>query len=156
MEKKRNAIAGGFVAFPHAVLNHPNFLFLSAIASKLLLAIAAQYKGGNNGDLQAGWKYLQKRGWNSQDTLHRAKQELLDKGFIAETRKGAFPNKCSLYGITWQPLNYDPKFDITRAGFPVGVWNRTLPLKKNGNASAPIAVQQPARINTIAVSSKLQ
>lgn len=157
MEKKRNAIPGGFVAFPNPMLNHPNFWSLSAIATKLLMLVAAQYKGNNNGDLQAGWKYMQKRGWKSQDTLHRAKLELIEKGFIGETRKGAFPNKCSLYGITWKTLDFDPKFDIKPGGFPVGAWNRSYPMTVIcRNAFNTAVVQEKHRINTIPVSSKLQ
>src|SRR6185312_16780665 len=126
--KGKSGSQGSFVAFPHAMLNHPNFLSLNGNAVKLLVLIAMQYKGNNNGDFQAGWKYAQKRGWKSPDTLDKAKKELIAKGFIAETRKGSFPNTCSLYGITWQGLDANPKFDIGRAGFPVGAWNRNYPL----------------------------
>jgi hypothetical protein len=157
MKKKRNVISGGFVAFPHALLNHPNFLSLSGHATKLLLLIARQYKGRNNGDFQAGWNYAKKHGWKSQDTLHRVKKELLEKGFIAETRKGGFPNKCSLYGITWLALDPDPKFDIKPSGFPVGAWNRgCLALAARSDALNPVGVQGKSRINTPVVSRKLQ
>lgn len=124
MAKKKTNIVGGFVAFPHSMINHPNFWSLSGHASKLLMNIAAQYKGNNNGDLQAGWAYMKIRGWKSQDTLDKAKKELIAKGFIAETRKGSFPKTCSLYGITWQPFNNNSKFDIRSDGFPAGAWHK--------------------------------
>jgi len=156
-KQKQNAIPGGFVAFPHTVLNHPNFWSLSGNAIKLLAMLMAQYRGRNNGDLQAGWTYAQRRGWKSQDTLHRAKAELLEKGFIAETRKGSFPNTCSLYGITWLSLDPDPKFHIQPAGFPVGAWNRNYPIAiKHGDALNTKSVQGKPRINTPAVSGNLQ
>jgi hypothetical protein len=157
MKRKRNAISGSFVAFPHAMLNHPNFCSLSGNAVKLLMLIAAQYKGNNNGDFQAGWKYAKKRGWKSQDTLHKAKQELIEKGFIAETRKGSFPNTCSLYGITWQALDVNPKFDIGPGGFPVGAWNRSYPLLAvRRDALDTAGVQGKSRINMPPVSKGSQ
>lgn len=154
---KQKSSMPSFVGFPHVLLHHPNFLSLSGNAVKLLTMIAAQYKGTNNGDFQAGWKYAQLRGWKSQDTLHRAKTELLEKGFIAETRKGSFPKTCSLYGITWRPLDPHPKFDIGPAGFPVGAWNRAYLISvKSGKPLDAKSVQAEPRINTPVVSEKLQ
>jgi hypothetical protein len=157
VEKKKNAIPGGFVAFPHALLNHPNFWSLSGNATKLLILIAAQYKGRNNGDFQAGWKYAKKRGWKSQDTLHKSKQELIEKGFIAETRKGAFPNTCSLYGVTWHALDINRKFDIKPSGFPVGAWNQNYPLVTNRREMLDTSnVQGQHRTNTAPVLRDLK
>ena len=107
-----------------ALLNCTKFRALSGSAVKLLIDMGSQYNGKNNGDLAAAWKIMQPKGWNSEATLHKAKQELLAAGFISETRKGQLPNLCSLYGITWQPLNPDPKFDIQPFAFPVGEWAR--------------------------------
>lgn len=87
-----------------------------------MIDIGSQYNGKNNGDLCAAWKVMHPKGWRSEATLDRAKKELLAAGFIAETRKGKRPNLCSLYGITWQPINPSPKFDIEPAGFPFGAW----------------------------------
>ncbi|MDP5009083.1 MAG: hypothetical protein NWQ13_08915, partial [Glaciimonas sp.] len=98
MATKKTFIAGGFVAMPRAMLNHLNFRSLGGNASKLLMNIAAQYNGKNNGDLSAAWADMKTYGWKSQDTLNKAKKELLAKGFIAETRKGFFPKTCGLYG----------------------------------------------------------
>lgn len=119
---KKPCIYGGFLALPHALLNCPKFGVLSPSAVKLLLDIGGQFNGRNNGDLSAAWKIMQPKGWRSEATLSRAKKELLLAGFIAETRKGRLPNLCSLYGITWQPLNPSLKLDIGPEGFPVGQW----------------------------------
>lgn len=119
---KEKPIVGAFLAVPMALLHCPKFRTLSGNGVKLLLDIASQFNGKNNGDLSAAWKSMHPKGWKSEATLNRAKQELLAAGFIAETRKGRLPNLCSLYGITWQPLNQNPKLDIQAAGFPVGAW----------------------------------
>jgi hypothetical protein len=113
---------GAFLALPMALLHCPKFRALSAHGVKLLLDIGSQYNGKNNGDLSAAWKVMKPKGWRSETTLTRAKAELLAAGFIAETRKGHLPNLCSLYGITWQPLNPNPKLDARAAGFPAGAW----------------------------------
>lgn len=122
--KQRSEFAGGFLGLPAAMLNCPKYRALSAISVKLLVDIGSQYNGKNNGDLSAAWKIMKPKGWRSEATLHRAKTELLIAGFIAETRKGRLPNTCSLYGITWQPLNPNPKYDIGPQGFPAGEWAR--------------------------------
>jgi hypothetical protein len=67
---------------------------------------------------------MKPRGWKSEETLHAAKRELLEAGFIAETRKGRRPNLCSLYGITWLYINPSDKFDIKPAAFPYGAWDK--------------------------------
>lgn len=112
-----------FVAIPMAALHSRKFLRLSPWALKLLLDLLAQFNGSNNGDLSAAMKIMKKRGWRSPTTLSKAKKELLDAGFIYETRKGRLPNTCSLYGVTWHALNPSPKLDITPAGFPRGAWH---------------------------------
>lgn len=122
--KKKRQFTGGFLALPHAMIHSPAYRELSTKAVKLLIDIAAQYNGKNNGDLCTAWKIMRVRGWKSEQTLQAAKNELLQAGFISETRKGRRPNLCSLYGITWQPLNASDKFDIKPFAFPVGAWDK--------------------------------
>ena len=133
-QPKSTAVAGGFLMLPHALLHSPKFGALSPSAIKLLLNIGGQYNGKNNGDLCAAWKVMRNKGWRSEATLNRAKQELLAAGFIAETRKGRLPNLCSLYGITWQSLNPNLKLDIGPNGFPLNAWAE-MPKITEKNAS---------------------
>lgn len=93
-----------FAGLPHAVLQTHKYASLSSGAVKLLVDITAQYNGHNNGDLQASWSVLKQRGWRSRETLSRAIKELRDVGFIITTRQGG-RNRCSLYAVTWQPVN---------------------------------------------------
>lgn len=102
---------GGFVALPWVVLDSPAYLGLSPFAKALLIDIARQYNLSNNGALRCGRAYMQPRGWNSMDTLTKAKRELLEAGLIFETVKGARPNKASWYAITWQSLDKLEGFD---------------------------------------------
>lgn len=135
--KIKNTITGRFLALPHALLASPRYRALSSSAVKLLIDIASQFNGKNNGDLSAAWKVMKVKGWRSEATLDRAKKELLSLGLIAETRKGRLPNTCSLYGLTWQPLNPNDKLDIGPAGFPAGEWAKPLEVERRRGHVAP-------------------
>ncbi|MBA3599421.1 MAG: hypothetical protein H0W40_18920 [Methylibium sp.] len=104
-----------FVALPMVVLDSPGYRQASHTARSLLLDIARQYSGNNNGKLTACAKYLVPLGWRSNDTIVRARRELLDCGLLVETRKGARPNKAAWFALSWlaldhgQGLDFDPK-----------------------------------------------
>lgn len=111
------AIGERFLMLPLSAYEAPQFATLKPWSVRLLLDLVAQYNGRNNGDLSAAWKLLKPRGWNSEATLNKAKQELLAAGYIIEMRKGRRPNLCSLYALTWRPLNPSPKHDFGPNGF---------------------------------------
>jgi DNA-binding MarR family transcriptional regulator len=97
-------LRGPFLAIPKRVLNSEEFGRLNAYEVKLLIEIARQFNGRNNGDLSAAFSQLRLRGFRSPSTLQRAKQGLVDKGWLYVTRHGG-KNRCSLYEITWEPRN---------------------------------------------------
>lgn len=108
--------SGKFFALPDSVLNGAAYLSLSAHARMLLFDLFAQYNGNNNGDLCMAFSLMKARGWRSTHTLQNAKKELLEAQLIFETRKGARPNKTSLYAVTWlalddigNKLEFDPR-----------------------------------------------
>lgn len=117
MQLKRKNIkgrrtSGSFLALPHNVLNHPDFISLSPRAIKLLIDLAAQFKGKNNGDLCATFSMMKKRGWNSNDQLKKATDELIQKSLLQLSRQGG--RHCSnLYALTWKSIDEcDGKLDI--------------------------------------------
>ena len=146
---KGNRVGEAFLALPYSVLNSPLFLALTPHAVKLLLDVAAQYRGDNNGDLAMAWKLMKPRGWRSEATLHKAKNELLDAGFLYETRKGRRPNVCSLFALTWPMLDKNDKFDPgAAAGFIRGEFRFKAPLKviaRAGKHAAPTSHAVVAR-----------
>ena len=103
-EKKKNWSGLTFLALPHIVLDHKDFIGLSKRALKLLIDISSQYRGKNNGDLCASFSVMQKRGWSSNDQLRKALDELIEQNFIILTRQGGRKNP-SLYAISWQPID---------------------------------------------------
>jgi hypothetical protein len=115
--------SGRFYALPESVLNGSAYITLSAYARMLLFDLYVQYNGNNNGDLCMAYSMMKLRGWKSTHTLQHAKKELLDSGLIFETRKGARPNKASLYAVTWNALDEcKGKFDFDARVFPRGAY----------------------------------
>lgn len=96
--------SGRYIAFPVSVLDSIIFQSLGYSAKALLLDIASQFKGENNGRLVACESFLKPRGWKSKTTIHRALKELLDSGLLIMTRRGARPNKASYFGVAWYGL----------------------------------------------------
>nr|WP_314899149.1 hypothetical protein [uncultured Deefgea sp.] len=125
-EKKRRAGKGRgkdrdgeqFVAIPMVVLNSPAFIHLSPRAVKLLLDIASQNNGRNNGRLLASKRFMTSRGWTSVDQLTKALHELLEHRLIEQTVRGHMPNKASWFGVTWQGLEPRTDYDMAMSGWP--------------------------------------
>ena len=101
---KGRQTTNSFLSLPHHVLDHETFKTLSTRATKLLVDIAAQYRGNNNGDLSATLSLMRDRGWNSSDQLNKAKKELVEKDVLRVARQGGL-NKCNLYALTWFPID---------------------------------------------------
>ncbi len=110
MAKDRRAKATGrkgnspFLNIPHSVLSSDAYRALDGWDVKLLVDIARQFTGFNNGDLSAVWSQLQQQGWNSKGTLHKSLKKLQDVGLILQTRQGG-RNRCSLYAISWRAID---------------------------------------------------
>ena len=114
-----------FVMFPHDVMEHETFKLLSPRATKLLMDIASQYRGNNNGDLCAPFKLMKKRGWKSSDQLNRAKKELVSSGLVMVSRRGGL-NKASLYALTWFSIDEcNGKLDIQSTTRAPNNWKRS-------------------------------
>lgn len=101
---KGRAPSGTFTLLPHAVQDSANWQQCSATAIKLLLDIARQYRGSNNGDLCGALSVLRSRGWNSSDTVGNALKELRHYGLLLLTRQGGL-HRASLYALTWHPVD---------------------------------------------------
>lgn len=132
--------AGGFVALPWAVLDSPAYQKLSHTARSLLLEFARQYVRDNNGRLLASRAHLAKRGWNSAAVIHRAKNELIEAGFIHETVKGHRPNKASWFAVTWYSIDRLPGYDPGAIeSFERAAYRKNVPLSpSHGTGSTRI------------------
>lgn len=129
---RRNAMGRAdtarFAGIPHVCLDHPNYIALAANARALLVEFARQYNGHNNGDLCCAWKLMRARGWKSRGTVERARDELLERGWIELTRQGG-RNAPNLYALTFQAIDdCKGKLDVPPTKTPSGLW-RTGGLK---------------------------
>lgn len=138
-ESKRPKLTGrgkehSFLRLPHFLLDSEEFAALSGTAVKLLLDAAKEFKGANNGNINLAWSHLAKRGWVSQGTAHRAKQELLETGFLECTRHGG-RNRCALYAITWEPIDACEKVQLEVAPTRVAShrWQKQKRCSDNGS-----------------------
>ena len=105
--KGRNS-SGRFAGIPLTVMASEDYVSLSGNGVRLLLELARQYNGHNNGNLSAAYSQMQERGFRSRTTLAKALKELQDKTLILCTRAGYFANpgsRCALYALTWQSID---------------------------------------------------
>lgn len=93
-----------YLGIPHYIIRSPEFGALEPWAHKLLIELAGNYNGKNNGDLSAAFSVLKDRGWNSSGTLSAALKQLVHDGWIVRTRHGG-KNRCALYAVTWWPVD---------------------------------------------------
>lgn len=143
-DAKDKSDKGAFLRLPLSVLQSRAYRDAGPHARMLLIDLAMQYRGDNNGDLCAAWKVMQPRGWRSEETLQKAKRDLLDLGLIVETRKGARPNKASLYAVTWCALDdCSGKLDMSPKSFPRGAYRLR---------DAPPAIGKNALLTTATVA----
>lgn len=141
-KKRDSGLVGGFIALPDWMLHHPSYRAASARARALLIDVAMQYKGRNNGRLVVCDKALKPLGWNSRNGITKGKKELLELGLLVETRKGAKPNRAAWYAITWRPLDSSEGFDINPRSY-VMLGQRKTAREPAQNDSSEIASRPP-------------
>jgi hypothetical protein len=104
-ENRWSEIDGGSAfIIPVSMLRHTNFERLSPYACKLLLDLARQFSGFNNGYLSAALNILKPMGWRSESTIREAVSECVHYGMITMTRQGG-RNRCNLFAITWRRID---------------------------------------------------
>jgi len=119
-KRKRGRHTGRFEAGEYFAIVSVEFMQSEAYAAlpdyavRVLLTLAAQYRGANNGNLSLPVKTAQNFGlasWKRQAGLRL----LLEVGAIEMTRPGKYSHGrgvCALYALAWRPIN------ITVNAFP--------------------------------------
>lgn len=75
-------------------------------ARVVLIAVAFQYAGKNNGDLSMPWSVALTFGVRSKEHLVDSLRMLLERGLILKTRQGGKrPLGPTLYALTWLPID---------------------------------------------------
>jgi hypothetical protein len=95
----------------------------SPTAKALLLhAIVRQHNGRNNGHLHLTMPYLKTKGWKSGDVVSRARNELIARGLIVETRRGGLNAGPNQYAVTWLPISDFAGLDIRPKDYHKGAY----------------------------------
>ena len=123
--KSKAIVYPGFLHLHKPLLNSPDFMALKGNSIKLLIDIASQYNGRNNGDLCAALSVMRKRGWNSNQQLQKALKEIQERNLIVQTKQGGLNMGPNLYAITWQPIDEcGGKLDVEPSLFPPRKFSR--------------------------------
>ncbi len=115
---RKGGLPFGFVPIPKEVLKSTEFGTLTASAKALMLDLAAQYTGKNNGRLCPSFDVMQRCGWTSKHTLLRAKRALLECDFALQTRIGHPPRTAEWIGFTWWKLDWHESMEVSPRGWP--------------------------------------
>lgn len=147
MAKKAGHIVGGFAALPNAYFKTPEFAALSGRAVKLLIELILQYRRptedrpGNNGDLSITRSTMLTRGFTSNDQLFKARDELINAGWIVQTRQGGLKIP-SLYALTF--VGIDPcngKLEVEANPMPIHLWKSEKAALRETRSPVRTAVQ---------------
>jgi hypothetical protein len=99
-------IKGRFAMIPRDVWLSEACRTLPYYARVVLIAIAFQYAGKNNGDLSMPWSVALTFGVRSKEHLVDSLRLLLERGLILKTRQGGKrPLGPTLYALTWLPID---------------------------------------------------
>lgn len=120
--KRPEAVSGGYSALPWAVMDSPAYTGASVAAKALLNELVRQHTGTNNGRLHLVHTWLAGRGWLSKSIVASARDELLVRGLIAQTRQGGLVIGPTWFGLTWLPISNFNGLDIGPTSYPKGAW----------------------------------
>jgi hypothetical protein len=118
------------------LLDAPAYLSLTCAARAVLVEIARNYDGMNNGRIGLSVRRVSERCNIARGTASRAFTELQERGFIECTTKGAFSRKvqhASEWRLTWWSC------DVTGAS-PTKEFLKWGPEKQNAVSKYPVAV----------------
>lgn len=120
---------GAAFIIPLTLLKHANFSRLSPPGNKLIMDLARQYSGFNNGYLCASPSVMLENGWRSKATVAEAIAECQHYGLIQKTRQGG-RNRANLYAFTWWPIHEikGKPLDEAPTLAPSNSWKREMPL----------------------------
>src|SRR5690606_29953608 len=109
MARRRVHETGPFAMLPDEVLRSDACRTLPHPAYRVLVMVAAQYYGQNNGSLTLTRRTAAEYGVGNPHTLDASFRELEARGLIQRTRPGSrLPPRAAMYAISWRPIN-DPK-----------------------------------------------
>lgn len=109
-----------FALIPSEVIHSDNWARASKPCRALIVDVASQYSGYNNGDLTASITVLRPLGWTSPGTIKELLREADYYGLLVLTRQGGLLIGASLFALGWKPVNpcIDPKSRVCKLDDP--------------------------------------
>lgn len=104
--KGRRSTSGRFALLPLSVIKDPAVTTLDPAVRWVLVALAGQFSGGNNGAISLTLAVAREYGIRSSDTLRRGLGVLRERRLIELTFQGSYvPPKPARFALNWLPLN---------------------------------------------------
>jgi len=113
---------------PVRVLIAGAFKTLPVGYQRVLWILAAQYDGGNNGDLALTRKMAKHFGLNNERQRSHGLKELEVRGLIEKTRQGGLSyggiRRPTLWALTWRPIDYSDGKKLDCVRLPPESWRK--------------------------------
>ena len=122
-KKLPESIEGGYSGIPHNVMDSLAFTGATIAAKALLFALIRQHNGKNNGHFQLAPSWLKRQGFTSSSN-YKARDELIERGLVIQTKWGGLHLGTNLYALTWLPLTNYVGLQIEEGAFRRGDWAR--------------------------------
>ena len=141
---KRNTKSKRFAMLPHSVLGTEAVISLPHSAFRLLVILAAQYNGRNNGGLGLGKNQAEVQGI-ARNTLYRGLATLEERGLIEQTYPASrVPPRPTMYALNWLAADDTDWSTATRTpAHTYKSWScpgRAKPKRKRGSTHAKLKV----------------
>ena len=111
--KRPKRISGGYLSIPWAVFDSVAFKGSTAAARSLMIALARQANGFNNGHLQMTQSWMKEMGYTNLQQNKNARDELIERGLIVYTRRGGLNMGAHYFALTWLDISNFSGLDIT-------------------------------------------
>lgn len=116
------SISGGYSAIPWAVQDSNSFKGASDKAKSLIHALMRQHAGNNNGHLHLAKKWLYNQGWTCDENNRKARNELIERGLIVQTKWGGLNMGADLFALTWHDISNYVSLDISAKSYSRGAY----------------------------------
>lgn len=139
-QARSETISGGYSAIPWTVLDSVSFIGASDKAKALLFALMRQHNGNNNGRLQLSKTWLAKHGYTCPASNIKARNELLERGLIIQTKHGGLNMGADQFALSWHDISNFVGLDISSRAYQRGLYTlcnlapakrRKQPIKKS-------------------------
>jgi len=121
-QSRPELISGGYGAIPWMVMDSISFKGASDKAKSLLFALMRQHSGSNNGRLHLAKKWLYNQGWTCDENNRKARNELIERGLIVQTKWGGLNMGADLFALTWHDISNYVGLDITAKSYSRGTY----------------------------------